>query len=234
MAENWKKDIPTTTLYIYKEEPFATYNPYYALVGKPKRENIEEIIVEEGHPRLISVDNCLIDIKTSRLLLVCKNSKIPSFIKSIGQDVFQNGLYIDKMDDIPNAVKEICWGAFSRCKELKEINMPNSITTIGPFAFFGCKNLVDICFPNSVRTIKSSAFENCQNLKSVVFSEKLTTLKQEAFASCYSLESVKFGANVKFIAANTFKDCNNLVIYAPIGSYAEQYAKKHKIKFEAV
>ena len=64
--------------------------------------------------------------------------------------------------------------------------------------------------------------------------EELTTLKQEAFAYCYSLESVRFGANVKFIAANAFKGCRNVIIYAPAGSYVEEYANKYRIPFNAM
>ena len=228
----WKKVSPTT-LYIHKEEPFATYNPYHNLVGKPKRENIEEIIVEEGHPRLISIDNCLIDSKLNRLLLVCKNSKIPSFIKSIGQDAFEYCSFIDRIE-LPNTVKEICWGAFSGCKNLKEINLPDSVTMIGPYAFNACDSLIKVQLPNSVKSIKSNAFRCCGNLKNVTLSEELTTLKQEAFAYCDSLESVRFGANVKFIAANAFKGCRNVIIYAPAGSYVEEYANKYCIPFNAM
>ncbi len=228
----WKKVSPTT-LYIRKEEPFAAYNPYYNLVGKPKRENIEEIIVEEGHPRLISIDNCLIDSKLNRLLLACRNSKIPSFIKSIGQDAFENCSFIDRIE-IPNTVKEICWGAFSRCKKLTQIDIPNSVTTIGPYAFYGCDNLAELTLPDSIKTIKSEAFRSCFSLNTVVLPAKLTTLKKEAFAYCYSLEHVRFGESIQFIGVGAFRECDNLTIHAPAGGYAELYAKKNNIKFEAI
>ena len=228
----WKKVSPTT-LYIHKEEPFATYNPYFHLVGKPKRENIEEIIVEEGHPRLISVDNCLIDAESNRLLLVCKNSKIPANITSLGAYVYRDGFFLDTMY-IPNTVKEILWGAFAHCRNLTKINIPDSVTKIGPYAFDGCCNLVELTLPNSIKTIQSNAFLGCTSLKKVILSENLTTLKKEAFAYCSSLEYVRFGGNIKFIGVGTFRECDKLTILAPAGSYAEDYAKKHNIKFEAI
>ena len=233
MEATWKKDIPATTLYIYKEEPFETYNPYHNLVGKPKKENIEEIVVEDGHPRLISVGNCLIDAKLNRLLLVCKKSKIPANIKSIGDYVFGDGYFLDIMY-IPDTVKEICWGAFSHCGKLTEINIPNSVTKIGPYAFCGCDNLVKLTLPDSIKTIQSNAFRSCSALKSVILSKNLTTLKKEAFAFCHSLEYIRFGGNIKFIGVGAFRDCDKLTIHAPAGSYAEQYAKENGIKFVAI
>ena len=38
--------------------------------------------------------------------------------------------------------------------------------------------------------------------------------------------------SVTEIGYNVFTNCRRLVIHAPAGSYAEQYAKKNSVKFE--
>ena len=38
----------------------------------------------------------------------------------------------------------------------------------------------------------------------------------------------------RFRLHNAFENCNKLTIKAPKDSYAEEYAKKHNIKFEAI
>lgn len=41
-------------------------------------------------------------------------------------------------------------------------------------------------------------------------------------------------ASVTEIQDWAFQNCESLTIYAPAGSYAEQYARENNIKFEAI
>ncbi len=44
--------------------------------------------------------------------------------------------------------------------------------------------------------------------------------------------SVQIPDGVTEIGDDAFRECENLTVYAPSGSYAEQYAKENNIKFE--
>ena len=61
----------------------------------------------------------------------------------------------------------------------------------------------------------------------------LTKIGDEAFSGCTGLTSVTIPAGVKKIDWSVFRDCPNLTIHAPAGSYAEEFAKKNNIRFEA-
>lgn len=49
-----------------------------------------------------------------------------------------------------------------------------------------------------------------------------------------TLESVTLGENITFIWKDAFKNCPNLMIKAPKGSYAIEYAKENGLKFEEI
>lgn len=53
------------------------------------------------------------------------------------------------------------------------------------------------------------------------------------FMDCDALKSITIPTSVTLIGENAFSDCDNLTIHAPVGSYAEQYAKENNIPFEA-
>ena len=68
-----------------------------------------------------------------------------------------------------DTVKEIRYGGFKECTNLKQITIPGSVTTIGQIAFSGCSSLTSITLPNSITRIGASAFQNCTNLTSITY-----------------------------------------------------------------
>ena len=60
----------------------------------------------------------------------------------------------------------------------------------------------------------------------------VTKIGECAFEDCTGLTSVTIPESVTEIGYNVFTNCRRLVIHAPAGSYAEQYAKKNSVKFE--
>ena len=72
-----------------------------------------------------------------------------------------------------------------------------------------------------------------RKIKEIVIPEGITSIRYSAFCGCESLESVTLPASITFIDdANlhitAYKIDEDIVkkVYAPAGSYAEQYAKK--------
>ncbi len=82
--------------------------------------------------------------------------------------------------------------------------------------------------------IRESAFEGCKSLTRLTIPDSVTEIGEEAFLKCTSLTDITIPASVTEIGNDAFKGCISLTVHAPEGSYAEQYAKKNKIKFEAV
>lgn len=67
---------------------------------------------------------------------------------------------------IPEGIKTINHGAFSRCKSLYKVKIANSVEYIGIRAFDGCYNLNKLDL-GSVQTIDEMAFYRCSAIKSL-------------------------------------------------------------------
>lgn len=81
----------------------------------------------------------------------------------------------------------------------------------------------------------SCAFAHCGQLREISIPDGVETLEKGTFAGCSKLENVTLPASVKKMTKGVFKDCAaGLTLHAPAGSYAEEFAKKNKIKFEAL
>ena len=61
----------------------------------------------------------------------------------------------------------------------------------------------------------------------------IDTIGPKAFANS-KLDSVTLGEKIDYIWEDAFENCENLVIKAPEGSYAIEYAKENGLKFEEI
>ena len=64
--------------------------------------------------------------------------------------------------------------------------------------------------------------------------EQVKIIESYIFEGRSDLTSITLPPSIKAIAMNAFEGCEKLTIHAPAGSFAEEYAKKNKIKFEAL
>ena len=136
--------------------------------------------------------------------------------------------------EIPETVVEIGAGAFRNCVELKKVILHTGLQRIGAGAFDYCRNLTDIVLPDSVTEVGEDAFMYCKSLTSIVLPEGIPSLARYVFGYCESLKSVTIPKSVTTIARSAFSHCRGFVICAPAGSYAETYAKKNSIPFQAL
>lgn len=155
---------------------------------------------------------------------------------------------------IPEGVTEISKSAFSGCTGLTDVAIAEGVTNITHYTFSDTpwfKNLGelavvnhillkyrgnsgDVTIPEGVTKIGNGAFQGCTGLTSVTIPAGVTEIGVFAFYGCTGLISVTIPADVKEIGMDAFTHCPNLTIHAPAGSYAEEYAKKKKIKFGAI
>lgn len=109
--------------------------------------NITKLEISSGNKVYYSINNCIIERATKRLVVACENSVLPS----------------------DGSVVSIGNGAFASCNNLVNLEIPDSVIFIGDSAFLGCSNLKNLTIPNMVTSIGESAFAWCDRLESITF-----------------------------------------------------------------
>jgi hypothetical protein len=124
-------------------------------------EKLEKITVQDGNPRLKTIDGVLFNKEEKTLLFYPFNRKETEY-------------------NIPDGIEHIRSGAFFNCKNLKSVSFPESLRMIRIDAFRDCENLVSITLPEKLKGICSGAFCGCKQLKKVTLSRK-TRIGHDAF-----------------------------------------------------
>ncbi len=119
-------------------------------------ESLESITVSKENTKYYSMNNCLIEIESNKLILGCKNSIIPDGVASIGED------------------------AFKGCIGLTKVNIPDTVTAIGNYAFYGCRSLTILTIPEKVKDIGRGVIGECDLLAILLVAEKNTVYHGEA------------------------------------------------------
>ena len=116
----------------------------------------------------------------------------------------------------------------------KKLNIPQevnglTVTGIGDGAFYNHKTILSAVIPAGVRVIGRNAFSMCERLAEVTLPEGLEEIAYNAIIECPKLVSVTIPASVQIIGFNNFYGCDQVVIHAPAGSYAAQWARDNGI-----
>ncbi len=158
---------------------------------------------------------------------------------------------------LPISVEEIEDSAFKNCSNLRSVSLPMTLKTIGSDAFKGtglktinipksilwlgdgivadCQLLDSVNLSDNIVKIPDRMFENCMNLKKVELHEKLEEIGERAFYGCSSMNFLIIPDSVKKIGLDAFANMDKqFIIQCSFGSYAEEYARKYKIKYQLV
>lgn len=243
----WSFDEQTRTLTIsgtgeMNNDPFGHEMRWAHLYNK-----IRYIVIEDGITAI-----CDYAFEGSTEL---KEVTIPESVTYIGESAFERaGLHhIDLHDGItyigisafewsslekvtvPAGVKELSFGVFRRCGNLKSVVLPEGLTTIHGDAFTDCTALESIVIPNSVtimedaflrcsalmeitlsqnlETIYTSCFQDCTALREINIPDSVTVILKWAFENCVALEKVTLGTGVGEISPSAFSGCDSLKSY---------------------
>ena len=111
---------------------------------------LKKIIVSENNKVYDSRDNCnaIIETKSNKLIMGCKNTVIPDSVTSIAIHAFSDCIGLTSVK-IPNGVTFIGQGTFTGCSGLKSIVIPDSLTQISIGAFSGCDSLTEVYYTGS-------------------------------------------------------------------------------------
>lgn len=79
------------------------------------------------------------------------------------------------------------------------------------------------------KDLTAKEIEHRKKIKEIIIEDGIVQLCQGAFCGCEALEKICIPSSVAKIEPGVFAGCKKLTIYAPTGSFAEQYAKKNNI-----
>lgn len=139
---------------------------------------------------------------------------VPDGVQKIAREAFRKNLayggYRMKHVVLPDGLKSIGVGAFSKCETLESINLPDTLTKIEDEAFSGCEGLKTVSFPSKLKSIGSRAFAGCE-LQTIQFAEggKLVEIGEWAFYYA-PIQTLTIPKGVKKIGSWAFEKCENL------------------------
>lgn len=187
--------------------------------------DVEEVIITDGIKRISERAFCgctrlnqVIFAHTIKELAdyafaECSNlvtAALPPFLEQIGAYAM-TGTKI-KTVVFPGTLYWIAEGAFSYCHNIKEFNVPALLTEIAP-----------------------KLLQGCENLKKVKIHDRVSSIGDLAFEGCSSLEELIIPDSVQSIGENAFDNVNDrFILICSMGSYAEEYARKNKLRYQLV
>lgn len=158
---------------------------------------------------LINISDYLIDgEKVVKYIGSAAETKVPEFIKVIGEDAFSNCDVVKV--ELPPVVDTISKNAFAWCSKLKEINLPAGLRMIDDGAFASCQSLEHIVLPEGLKFIGADAFRACSGLKELALPQSLMTINRRAFDFCVSVEEVTVPEGISVLADGVFSHCEGL------------------------
>lgn len=161
-----------------------------------------------------------------------KQVVLPEGIEEIGQFAFSRSSVTGI--EIPEGVKDICYGAFYHCDDLQTVSLPSTIENVEPKAFAytawveefmanGTEDFLisgnvlvayrgsgaNVVIPEGVTVIAGEAFMNQTQIKSVTLPESLITVGEGAFEGCTSLAGLNvLSRHLSQIKDRAFAGCS--------------------------
>lgn len=129
--------IPESVTNISFNSVNDSYHPWIEVKGLFYGcDSLLSIVVDKNNKYYDSRNGCnaIIQTRTGRLMTGCRNTVIPSSVKSIHKNAFRG------------------------CTGLERITIPGSVQTIGSYAFAGCTSLSNIEIPSSVQGMGKGVF----------------------------------------------------------------------------
>lgn len=113
--------------------------------------------------------------------------------------------------------------------QIKKVVIKSGITGIGDYSFYKCPNLTEVVLLSSGE-IGDGVFNECPSLEEIILPSGVTSIGA-AFKNCTGMKRMYIPESVTSISEEAFSGCNDVTIYAPVGSYAETWAKENDIDF---
>lgn len=191
--------------------------------AKPKKPKTPVEAVPANPEDFVIEDGVLKEYKGSANTLL-----IPEGIHTIAKEAFFMKSSL-KSVTIPEGVKTIEPDTFHFCSCLEQVTLPSTLVTLSGFYSTYLKK---ITIPPKVKTIGRNAFRGCEELKRVILPSSVKRVEQGAFSWCNKKKDVYIPESVTKIDDHTFDHAPRTVLHIHPGSYAEEFALSHKVKFD--
>ena len=193
-----------------------------SIEGNPFRHLAAEILVSPKNPAISVVDGVVFN-KDGTRLIACPSNKAGAYA-------------------IPQGVLEIGTHAFENCNDLTDVTIPASVASIvgNPFDFAQLE--LKLAPENPDFSLIDGVLFDQTGTKLLVYPcgrpgdtyevpEGTVEIGEFAFAGCQQLSAVTIPESVTVIGSNSFWNCENLRLYVWDGSYAQRYAREHRMDF---
>ena len=193
-----------------------------SIEGNPFRHLAAEIMVSSQNPAISVVDGVVFN-KGGTRLIACPSNKAGAYA-------------------IPQGVLEIGTHAFENCNDLTDVTIPASVASIvgNPFDFAHLE--LKLAPENPDFSLIDGVLFDQTGTRLLVYPcgrpgdtcevpEGTVEIGEFAFAGCQQLSAVTIPESVTVIGSNSFWNCENLRLYVWDGSYAQRYAREHRMDF---
>ena len=203
--------------------------------------SLKNIYVESGNSCFKSVDGVLYSANNDCIYAYPQARTEESYEILYGtQTIEQNAFYNTgnlKNISMPDTVTAIESHAFLN-SGITSVEISDKVEQIRQRAFSGCRNLKKVKFPAALKGITIYAFDYCTSIEEITIPDGTLGIDTAAFSHMDALKKVTFPASLTWISDEIFRDCKNLktgdlVVIAPEGSYAYNWAVKNNILVKA-
>jgi hypothetical protein len=193
--------------------------------GAFSESDIEEVIMTEGFSRIL--EKAFYGCSKLRQVI------FPTSLKEIGDYAFAGCCNLSTLS-LPPMVEQL--GAYSLSgTKIKSVQFPRTLYWIGEGALSDCRQVSKVEIPDNINEVPNKMFQGCESLNKVLLHEKLTAIGDFAFAGCVELEDIYIPDSVMSIGENAFDNVHEkFILMCSVGSFAEEYARKKKLKYQLV
>ena len=184
----------------------------------PSYNKAESITVSENNKYYYSIDNCIFEKETGKLILGCKNSILSRDVNDIDVYAF-NGLdsyektslcfkgsiedWLKNSNYSKNAsiyFDEVLFynQDIDEFEAIKKIDLNYNIDTIYEYAFANFKELSEINISKNIKTIKDYAFLNCVSLTSMYIPQTVSTIGTGILKGCVNIHTLTLPYVINF------------------------------------
>ena len=192
---------------------------------------VKKIIVRNGNKKYVSENNAFMTADRKELIKIGTELKgeyiIPEKVEIIDGDCF-TGSEIEILT-VPKTVKEIFNYAFAH-GGFKRINLECSKAKIGQGAFSGCKELKEVYIIEGIKELSEYMFQDCTSLNTVILPASLNKISGHAFEHCPALKSISLPKGLKSFDDTSFD--HTITLICAEKSTAVKLAQKCEYKYE--